>query len=83
MGERTIGDVLTFEDERFAATDTFEQLREGLVQWTRKFTYRGESPAACKLSILLPFDVSEWLVAWPTAFRLEVLRRVGPELLGT
>ena len=26
-----------------------------------------------------PFDVSEWLVAWPTAFRLEVLRRVGME----
>jgi hypothetical protein len=28
-----------------------------------------------------PFDVSEWLVAWPTAFRLEVLRRVGIEAL--
>jgi hypothetical protein len=27
-----------------------------------------------------PFNVSQWLVAWPTAFRLEVLRRVGPEL---
>ncbi len=23
-----------------------------------------------------PFSVSEWLVAWPTAFRLEVLRRL-------
>lgn len=51
LGERIIGDVLPFEDERFAATDTFEQIREGLVQWTRKFTYRGELPAACKLSM--------------------------------
>lgn len=24
-----------------------------------------------------PFQVSEWLVAWPTALRLEVLRRIG------
>jgi hypothetical protein len=23
-----------------------------------------------------PFDVSQWLVAWPTAFRLEVLRKL-------
>ena len=30
LGERTIGDVLAFEDERFAVTDTFEPLREGL-----------------------------------------------------
>ncbi len=29
-----------------------------------------------------PFDISEWLVAWPTAFRLEVLRRVGMEAVG-
>lgn len=29
-----------------------------------------------------PFNVSQWLVAWPTAFRLEVLRRVNEEDLG-
>ncbi|AFH62782.1 hypothetical protein ACVNS2_19190 [Paenibacillus caseinilyticus] len=51
LGERTIGDVLPFEDERFAVTDTFEPLREGLLQWTRQFTYRGESTAPSKLSM--------------------------------
>ncbi|MFC5471814.1 hypothetical protein ACFPPD_24360 [Cohnella suwonensis] len=51
LGEWTIGDVLPFENEHFAITDTFEPIKEGLVQWTRKFTYRGESPEACKLSM--------------------------------
>jgi hypothetical protein len=51
LGDRTIGCVLPFEDELFTITDMFEHSRKGLVEWTRKFTYRGESPAAYKLSM--------------------------------
>lgn len=51
LGDKYIGDVLPFADERFAVTDTFEQAKEGLVQWTRKFTFLGKSPERCRLSM--------------------------------
>lgn len=51
LDDQEIGRVLPLDDQRFEVADSFERLRDGLIRWTRMFTYRGQVPEPGRISM--------------------------------
>jgi hypothetical protein len=51
LNDKQAAAVLPFADSRFAVDDTFAYVRDGVLKWTRTFTYVAETAEACTLSM--------------------------------